>query len=148
MRLASSQFCKHRHPASTSPRNFLQVVRCLFHVVVADDPLGFAEPFDFVGNVGFEIDPFKAAVGDDLADQHLSLFLGAGPTATVGGSAERRQPGAGFDFHEPFEVDRLGEEVEPQLDELRAAVDRFLQFGLNHLVTGARNDDANTIGND
>ncbi len=61
------------------------------------------------------------------------------------GAAKRGDPRAFLQRREPLEVDGLGEEVEPQLDELGPRLHRFFEFGHHHLVAGPADHDQHPI---
>src|SRR5205807_5489520 len=97
---------------------------------------------DAVGDLGFQVHPVKAGDGR-LAEEDLPLRFVAAPASAVLGPAYRRNHGARLRLEQAFEIGRLGQEIEPQLDELRAAFAGLLDLDLDHLVPRAADDDAN-----
>src|SRR5690349_1984754 len=91
----------------------------LFEVMEADDALRLAIARNALGDVLFQIDVINAR-SDGAAKQHLSFFFRLVPTpaifATTASDDDRARPRG----QQPLEIDRLADEIQPQLDQLCA----------------------------
>ncbi len=117
----------------------LELFGHLADVVIADDALGFAEAWDLIDDVDFQIDEIEAR-DDGLAQEHHALLLGAGPASAVLLPAIGGDHRAGAFVEQALEVGGLGEEVEPQLDQLGALLGGFLNLRLHHAMARAGDD--------
>ena len=105
----------------------LEVDRRGLHVVVADDPLGLAEPADLGGDVHLEVDVIDPR-GDRLADQLLPLLLVAAPEAAVDAAPDREDQRRGPILEDPLQVRLAAQAVDPQLDQVDAGLGRLFPF--------------------
>jgi hypothetical protein len=101
--------------------DFVEVLGRLRHVVVTDDALDRPKAANTVRDVRFQVDPLERPRDNRLADVRQSFVFGATPAAAIDGPAKRRHPGALLVGHQPFEFDRLREEVDADFKELRPA---------------------------
>ena len=125
--------------------DFVQILRRLGEVVVADDPLHGAEPRDGVGDVRFQIDPVERTGDDGLTKDDLAFGLGAGKATAIRWPAQRGHPRAQLARQKSLELHGLRQEVQAQFDELGPALDRFLQLGHDHLVPRAADYDQHPV---
>ena len=97
------------------------------HVVVADDPLGLAEPTDLGGDVHLEVDVIDPQ-GDGLPEELLALVFVAAPEAAVDAAADREDEWRRPVLEDPLQVGIPPEAIDAQLDQIHAGLGRFLPF--------------------
>ena len=125
--------------------DLVEVSGRLGHVVVTDDALHRPEPADAIGDIGFEIDPLERPGDDGLPQHRLALRFGPRPATAVDRPAEGRHPRATLVGQQPFEIDRLREEIDADFEELGPARRGFAEFDLHHLVASPGHDPADFI---
>ena len=87
--------------------------------MVADDPLGLAEPADLGGDVHLEVDVIDPQ-GDGLAQELLPLLFVAPPETAVDATPDREDHRRGTVLENPLEVGIPAQAVDSQLHQVDA----------------------------
>src|SRR5208337_5381932 len=81
----------------------LNIRRSGLEVVIADDPLGLAEPANLAGDVLFQVNVIHTQ-GNRLAEQLQALFFVAAPEPAIDAPADREDHGGGALLEDPLQV--------------------------------------------
>src|SRR5262249_20688110 len=96
---------------------------------------------DFVGDVGFQIDPIDPS-DNGLSQLHEAIFVAAAPPTAVLRPAKCGHHRTGLILQQSLVIGSFYQEIEAQLEHAGASLGRLLNLDLEHLVPRAPDDHA------